>query len=90
MNGDWRHKKAEEEEEEAQADKAGQERAREVGQEEEEEARNFHFGRPVGPRRAWGHGHFSKNGKSQGLSLSFCAHGDERGDSISALLIENL
>ena len=64
MNGDWRHKKAEAKEE-AQADMAGQRR----GKEEELAIFISAVVQSVRDARAWGHGHFSKNGKSQGLSV---------------------
>ena len=91
MNGDWRHKKAEEEE--AQADMAAQKEGGRLVRRRRRRRRRLAIFisavvQSVRDARAWGHGHFSKNCKSQGLSLSFCAHGDERGDSISALLIE--
>ena len=71
MNGDWRHKKAEEEE--AQADVAAQKEGGRLGRRRRRRRRLAIFisavVQSVRDARAWGHGHFSKNGKSQGLSV---------------------
>ena len=70
MNGDWRHKKAEEEE--AQADVAAQKEGGRLGRRRRRRRLAIFISavvQSVRDARAWGHGHFSKNGKSQGLSV---------------------